>query len=220
MVVIAPETIHQASLALGKHSVAYSKYGPAIGHNSLAIVNGQAWKAIRTDFNPSFAPSNIQSFLPAIVQEGTTLVETLADLASGSGIVDDLEAYIASATADIVGHVTLGSSLNAQVSEKNLSTDLMIVSRLIRGDTTVIGQFSPFRNKRIQELGKKTSSGIRDMISKRWEYVQSKMKEKSSVQGDGAETNATPIVDAVLLRRQKAGVSSITSDAVDVLAEK
>lgn len=217
MVVIAPETIHQASLALGKHSAAYSKYSPAVGHNSLVMTNGPAWRALRAEFNPTFAPSTIQSFLPAIVQEGEKLVEKLADLASGPGKAHDLEAYITGATADITGHVALGGSLNAQVSDNNLSTDLTTVSKLIKGDTTVVGQFNPLRNKRIQDLAKKTSSEIRDVILKRWDHVQSAMKENHVF--NGAEKRAIPIVDAVLTERLKAG-RTLTSDARDALAEE
>lgn len=218
MVVIAPEPIHQASMVLDKHTPAYSKYGPAVGHNSLVMANGPARKALRAEFSNSFAPSNIQSFLPAILEEGMKLAGQLGEVASSTGTIHDLEAYLANATADVAGHLVLGGSLNAQVSDDNLVTDLTKVGRMIKGSTTSIEKWNPLRKKAINDLAKKTSGEIRDIIVKRWEHVQAAMKEKKSLR-DEPENGALPVMDSVLVQRWSIGMS-LASDVLDVLTEK
>ena len=60
---------------------------PVIGATSLVAIEGEHWKKLRKMFNPAFAPSHLETMIPAIVQESEVFVEKLNKVADTGEIV-------------------------------------------------------------------------------------------------------------------------------------
>jgi cytochrome P450 len=50
-------------------------------------IEGEYWKKLRKMFNPAFAPSHLETMVPAIVQESEVFVEKLNKVADTGEIV-------------------------------------------------------------------------------------------------------------------------------------
>lgn len=50
-------------------------------------IEGEYWKKLRKMFNPAFAPSHLETMVPAIVQESEVFVEKLNRVADTGEIV-------------------------------------------------------------------------------------------------------------------------------------
>jgi hypothetical protein len=58
-----------------------------IGENSMVAISGDHWRRVRKMFNPAFAPSHLDTLVPAIVEESVVFVERLKDVADTGNIV-------------------------------------------------------------------------------------------------------------------------------------
>lgn len=58
-----------------------------IGTTSLVVIAGEHWKKLRKMFNPAFAPSHLETMVPAIVQESEVFVEKLNAIADTGKVV-------------------------------------------------------------------------------------------------------------------------------------
>ena len=50
-------------------------------------IGGEQWKKLRKMFNPAFAPSHLETMVPAIVQESEVFVEKLNKVADTGEII-------------------------------------------------------------------------------------------------------------------------------------
>jgi cytochrome P450 len=58
-----------------------------IGKTSLVSIGGDNWKKLRKMFNPAFAPSHIETFIPVIVEESLIFIEKLNRVADTGQVV-------------------------------------------------------------------------------------------------------------------------------------
>jgi cytochrome P450 len=72
---------------LPKSVVAYRTLQPVIGKTSLVSIGGEHWKKLRKMFNPAFAPSHLETMIPAIVQESEVFCEKLNEVAESGKVV-------------------------------------------------------------------------------------------------------------------------------------
>ena len=72
---------------LPKSRPAYDVLETIIGRTSLVKISGEYWKKLRKMFNPAFAPSHLETLVPAIVQESEVFVDKLNQIADTGEIV-------------------------------------------------------------------------------------------------------------------------------------
>ena len=58
----------------------------------MVSLEGAHWKRLRKMFNPAFAPSHLETMIPAIVEESVVFIEKLREVA-GSGKVIRMNEY-------------------------------------------------------------------------------------------------------------------------------
>ncbi|KAL0938151.1 cytochrome P450 52A11 [Colletotrichum truncatum] len=90
---------------------------PLIGENSMIILSGPKWKDMRKHFNLGFAPQHLMTLLPLIMDKTQAFLSKLDSLAS-TGEVFDLDPLCTNLTFDIIGAVTMGVDLDAQLPEE------------------------------------------------------------------------------------------------------
>jgi cytochrome P450 len=83
---IADEKILQTD-NLPKSRPAYRALRSVIGKNSMVSIDGEHWKRLRKMFNPAFAPSHIETLIPAIVEECEVFIRRLNEIADAGKIV-------------------------------------------------------------------------------------------------------------------------------------
>jgi cytochrome P450 len=72
---------------LPKSKPAYDDLKYVIGKNSLVVIEGERWKRLRKMFNPAFAPSHIETFIPVILDESLLFIDILNKVADTGEIV-------------------------------------------------------------------------------------------------------------------------------------
>lgn len=72
---------------LSKSRSAYLQLKHVIGVNSLVIIEGEHWKRLRKMFNPAFAPSHLETMIPAIVEESEVFIQKLSQVADSGNTV-------------------------------------------------------------------------------------------------------------------------------------
>jgi cytochrome P450 len=58
-----------------------------IGKTSLVAIGGEHWKRLRKMFNPAFAPSHLETMVPAILEESEIFIEKLNEVADTGKVV-------------------------------------------------------------------------------------------------------------------------------------
>ena len=58
-----------------------------LGKTSMVSLEGEHWKKLRKMFNPAFAPSHLETMVPAIVQESEVFVEKLNKVADTGEVI-------------------------------------------------------------------------------------------------------------------------------------
>lgn len=58
-----------------------------IGENSMVAISGDHWRRVRKMFNPAFAPSHLDTLVPAIVEESVVFVDKLKGVADTGHVV-------------------------------------------------------------------------------------------------------------------------------------
>ncbi|KAF1971388.1 cytochrome P450 52A11 [Bimuria novae-zelandiae CBS 107.79] len=94
-------------------SPTFSAFTRLVGHESVLIKEGDAWKSLRKRFNPGFAPQHLSTLLPAIVEKSTVFMEKLDSFAK-SGEEFALEPLCTNVTFDIIGAVIMNLDFEAQ----------------------------------------------------------------------------------------------------------
>jgi cytochrome P450 len=87
---IVDETADEQLLSIDnipKSKEAYESLNSVIGKTSLVSISGDHWKKLRKMFNPAFAPSHLETMIPAIIEESQVFVEKLAEVADTGKII-------------------------------------------------------------------------------------------------------------------------------------
>jgi cytochrome P450 len=70
-----------------KSKPAYTSLNSVIGKTSLVSISGDHWKKLRKMFNPAFAPSHLETMIPAILEEAEVFVQKLKKVAETGEII-------------------------------------------------------------------------------------------------------------------------------------
>lgn len=70
-----------------KSGPAYLSLKRVIGKTSMVAISGDHWKRVRKMFNPAFAPSHLDTLIPAIVEESMVFVDKLTSVAGNREVV-------------------------------------------------------------------------------------------------------------------------------------
>nr|XP_036574327.1 uncharacterized protein CTRU02_15733 [Colletotrichum truncatum]KAF6780739.1 hypothetical protein CTRU02_15733 [Colletotrichum truncatum] len=218
MVAISPEAIQQATMYLGKHTPAYSRYEPVVGKGTIILSNGSLWKETRALFNPFFSHSRLQSFVPAMVQEGMTLITKLEHAASANARIDSLEDIFSDALADITGQIILGTSLQAQASSENLKTKLAQLSCLICTNrlASYLSKYNIGPGRQVNQMARESSEQVRSLILQRLSHLRAHRCQTEH--GTELKRSNISVVDA-LLSQHITKDGSLSGIQVDALVE-
>lgn len=128
---------------LPKSKPAYDTLKSIIGKTSLVVIGGEHWKKLRKMFNPAFAPSHIETMIPAIIQESQVFVEKLSEFADTEKVVKmnqfttvcylTLVSDAENLTIDIIARVIFSIRLHTQKASTPMIDSL---SRLIADVST------------------------------------------------------------------------------------
>ncbi|KAI1264041.1 cytochrome P450 [Xylariaceae sp. FL1019] len=94
------------------------------GATSILAVHGDQWKTLRKRFNPGFAPQNLFTLLPCILDKTLPFVSHLDRLAS-TGEAFPIAPLIINLTFDIIGSVIMDVDLNAQATDPSARSELV-----------------------------------------------------------------------------------------------
>lgn len=92
--------------SLPKHSQMPFEFGPFSHGIDLVTSNGQLWKTWRSIFSPGFSSKNIQSYIPAMLEEYGVFRSKLEAVAA-TGEVVNMDRFTMTLTVDIIGHAVL-----------------------------------------------------------------------------------------------------------------
>lgn len=75
-----------------------------VGKKSMILLNDEPWKNIRKQFNAAFAPSNLATFLPRIIDKSKIFLDVLGAYAR-SGAEFGLDELCTLLTCDVIGEL-------------------------------------------------------------------------------------------------------------------
>ncbi|PYH92124.1 cytochrome P450 [Aspergillus ellipticus CBS 707.79] len=96
------------------------QFEPLLGPHSIITADGEKWKALRKRFSPGFAPQQLMTLLPCILDKAERFVEVLDGYAR-SGEEFSLDHPCVSLTFDIIGAVTMDTDFRAQLDPSQQS---------------------------------------------------------------------------------------------------
>ncbi|KAL8365334.1 hypothetical protein RB595_004236 [Gaeumannomyces hyphopodioides] len=95
-----------------------------IGHQSILVQEGEAWKSLRRHLNPGFAPKHLLTLLPVILDK-TELFLNLLDEKARSGEAFELHQLTVNLTFDIIGAVVADADFSAQDPDQSRQSPIL-----------------------------------------------------------------------------------------------
>ncbi|KAL8647513.1 MAG: hypothetical protein Q9210_005515 [Variospora velana] len=122
LLVIDPVAAAQVTVQnplLRKHPVMNGFVEPMIGYKNLLTMEGKEWKMWRGIFNPGFSSTHLMSLVGRMVDH-TVIFTKILDEYAAKGTLFELEDAATKLNVDIIGDITLDTSLRAQTSDNEL----------------------------------------------------------------------------------------------------
>ncbi|CAN8102244.1 unnamed protein product [Discula destructiva] len=140
LVICSPEVAEQITKPSAKWSSSTPKsptlkdFWALTGKDSILTKEGEDWKVQRKRLSPGFAPQNLLTTLPIIVEKIKYLLGHL-DRFAATGSEFSLDQLLTALTFDIIGAVTMGQDLKAQIpgEESELLTAYKDLAALYQG---------------------------------------------------------------------------------------
>lgn len=92
--------------SFAKHPQMPWEFGPFTHGVDLVTSNDQAWKTWRSIFNPGFSSKNIQTYVPAMLEE-YNIFRTKLESFAATGEIFKMDQHAMALTVDIIGHAVL-----------------------------------------------------------------------------------------------------------------
>ncbi|KAK4629585.1 Cytochrome P450 monooxygenase [Fulvia fulva] len=123
MLIFNADMMHAVSVAtsLPKHPVTLDFMKNFGGPGNLVSSEGKEWKRWRSAFNPGFAPAQLMSMLPVVVDECQRFCDIMSTHAKNNDIIR-LEQYATNLTVNIIGKIVLDLDLKAWEGRNPLLT--------------------------------------------------------------------------------------------------
>ncbi|OAP61300.1 hypothetical protein AYL99_03501 [Fonsecaea erecta] len=84
-----------------------------LGSNNMVGLEGQAWKSLRSIFNPGFSASHLITLVPYVVDSSLVFLDLLRDKAKANELVE-LDPLSIGFAIDIIGKVVMDSDFDSQ----------------------------------------------------------------------------------------------------------
>ncbi|KAM0127293.1 hypothetical protein ACHAP3_008861 [Botrytis cinerea] len=197
LVVTSPEVAAQVTqiTSYPKHPALNTNFGRALGVKGILGQEGEAWRELRTMFNPGFSQANLFSMVPMIAEESEIFVSRLSKLAAGDGFVPALESLAADLTVDVIGQALLGMKFNSQTRTNDLVSSIMEASRLTRTSSNFsLARVDLWRILKLRYYEKLSNSMLTQMLRQKWSDLAASPKK-------AAHSNA--IFDIAMMKYMK-----------------
>lgn len=175
---------------------------PLTGHHSILTAEGEHWRTQRRRLNPGFAPQHLLTMLPIIFDKAKLFLEHL-DKHAASGDEFSLDQLCTNLTFDIIGAVTMGRDLKAQVpgqQDELLFTFLDIVNVSSGRENLLLALFN-FRKK----LARRRLANRLDKILK--SIVQHEYAAQAS-----SSSSSSSLTSRSVLALSLNGITALTPD--------
>ncbi|KAJ5154842.1 uncharacterized protein N7500_010281 [Penicillium coprophilum] len=155
-------------------------YTDMMGPLSIVLAQDEEWKCLRKQFNPGFAHKHLISLMPCILDK-TQIFMTRLDHYASTGEEFSLDELCTNLTFDIIGAVTMGIDMDAQLGEENQSAIVRLFRKLgstYRSSHSGWKFFLPLQRKLIcRQLGTR----IKERIKEKFEEQAASQKPSRSV---------------------------------------
>jgi cytochrome P450 len=219
LIITSPEVAAQVVKA-DKHPFISNVFGSVLGRNTMAVSNGSTWKSMRATFAASFAPSNLLSMMPAILDESELFVNVLTNAASkDGGYVGSLSHMIQTLSFDLVCRLVLGKRMLSQIKECELADLLHAAAELPKpASLNPLESINVFRISAQRRYERVTKEVIDEMILERWYEVKKIIDKPESQQ-------SRFIIDMALKAALRSGNLTANQDRlpqslIDLLSDK
>lgn len=159
------------------------------GKNSIVTAEGEHWKAQRRRLNPGFAPQHLLTTLPIVLDKTRHFLGHLDRLAA-AGEAFSLDELCTNLTFDIIGAVTMGQDLGAQVpgAPSELLALFMGIAALYKGRSATRIPGTGWRAElRRRRLARRLEVIVKDMVRAEHARVTSASKSSNSNSNSTAE---------------------------------
>ncbi|KAJ8112514.1 hypothetical protein ONZ43_g5377 [Nemania bipapillata] len=182
------EQVSQSSSLL-KYSVpkapTVERIADLFGHNSILLKQNEEWKAVRTRFNPGFAPHHLMtSLLPMIIAATKPYLDIL-DTFSRTGEAFSFDLHTTNLTFDVIGAVAMGEDLRSQHIDQALEGDMIrmfkeMISTYADDKLHLPWWLNPWVSLRRRRLGNHISNQLRQIVRRHFESSKVPNNESSS----------------------------------------
>ena len=217
LAIISPEVAVQVSQAVvyPKHPILKMDFGMVLGARGLVTQEDQQWRDLRTMFSPGFAPGNLLSMVPMIIEEGEVFSSRLSALSSTGGFVQSMDDLVSTLTVDVMGRALLGLRFNSQEKSNPMVTSVIQAGRLAKSAST----FSPerlnfWRLLKLKYHCRVSNSKITQALVTKWQELAASPE---------TARNSNVIMDIAMTKYMKKGGNlkdDLTTDFLQIMRDK
>lgn len=156
------------------------EHGQLLGKQSMLVLHGEEWKALRKTFNPGFSHKHLMTLLPVIMDKTWQFMRRLDSFAR-TGEPFALGQALTDLTFDIIGIVTMDVDFGAQRDWTHQSQFIQAYQQLLALFAEDDNPFpKPIRAARRWWVSRKVDRLLADMVRRKLvEYKQSGAQNKS-----------------------------------------
>ena len=175
LILTSPDALYQVTQqhSLPKFHGMRTFLNPLTEGMDLVTMEGETWKKWRRIFNPGFSGGHLMTLVPAIVRETVTFCNILGDVARDQTMVKmkDLTDNLA---MDVIGQVTLDTSLNCQTINNTLVTALKTQIRWLSfgAEPNPLERYHPLRPLVHWYYSRKVNAEVSRRLKKRFTLYQ------------------------------------------------
>ena len=205
-----------------KHPRVADLFEAVLGRHTMALSNGSNWKSMRSTFAPAFAPANIFSLMPAILEESELFASVLSVAAStDGGFIPSMVHKMQTLSFDLVCRLVLGKSMRSQVQQCELA-DLLHAAAAWPNPASLnpLEKYNVVRIMALKYYERRIKSLVDRMVLDRWTEVRGSMLTKT------AKTESHIIIDMALKSWAQSGQldprsqGNLPKPILDVLSDK
>jgi cytochrome P450 len=179
----------------------------SVGVRFIAAANGQLWKDLHAWLAPGLTPAALRTHHSQIVHEALAVFDSFATAASGTRPVSILP-MVDKLPFGMIGHYLFGRSMGEDAYKATRGLLDSIHASQTEPNPLFKWQLTRKRNQWRKRIGLLLQ-----------QMVQSRLSELKAMQSVPVPTNATPILDRLLVGRVKSG-QSLDNDTMELILDK
>ena len=221
MLITSHELTEQFTRATKSHPYSVNKsltvqaeFGTLVGKRSMLTENnGEAWKALRKQFNPGFAPQHLLTTIPVMIEKINIFTRKLDAVAKG-GVVTELDGLCVNLTFDIIGQIVTNVDSHAQEQELSQDNDFLrnfrlLLDNYVSGTGIDLASINPYTQFKRYYYGKRIDKALFKIIREKHEVM---------LQSRGTETKVTKDRSVLALALQNLEV--LTPNNTQLIADQ